>query len=93
MDIILTLQDEMGVVGEWLRANKLSLNVNKTKFVIIGSPCRTASIPDVKLTVFGSEIESVVEMKYLGVNLDKNLNFNSHIEFLMTKNQVKSWVP
>ena len=47
VDILLTIQDEMKVVGEWLRANKLSLNVAKTKFIIFGSPYRTANLPTI----------------------------------------------
>ncbi len=68
-----------------MRANKLSLNVEKTKFVIFGSQYRTSLISLVKLTLFGEEIERVNDMKYLGVILDQNLTFNSHIEFLGKK--------
>ena len=88
-DVMTTLQREMSIVGEWLRANKLSLNVKKTKFVIFGSLYKTAHLPDVTLTVFGSRIERVHEIKYLGVILDQNLNFNSHIDFIVKKSSQK----
>ena len=39
--------------------------------------------------MFGKEIQRVDEMKYLGVILDKNLNFSSHIEFLIKKSTQK----
>ena len=84
-DIMLTLQDEIGIVGHWLRANRLSLNVKKTKFVIFGTPYRTSRLPNLKLTIFGEEIEQVEVMKYLGVMLDNNLNFSAHIEHLGKK--------
>ena len=67
------MSDEMGKVEEWLRANKLSLNtcISKTKFVVLGSPYRTSNLPALKLSVFGSEIEPVNELKYLGSFLIK----------------------
>ena len=36
IDVMNTLKSEMVLVGEWLRANKLTLNIAKTKFVIFG---------------------------------------------------------
>ena len=84
-DIMLTLQDEMGTVGHWLRANKLSLNVKKTKFVIFGTRFKTSKLPRLSLSIFGEEIEQVTVMKYLGVMLDNNLNFTDHVEYLGKK--------
>ena len=71
LDIILTSQDELGTMCEWLRANRLSLNVGKTKFVLFGSLYRTKYLPNIKLSVFGQEIETITSMKCFGVFLDR----------------------
>ena len=62
-ELILMLQDEIGTVEQWLRANKLSLNVSKTKMVIFGSPYRTRNIPNVNLCIltFNEYIEIFVQ--------------------------------
>ena len=67
--VFLTLQDEMVTVSEWLRANKLSLNISTTKYMIFGSPYKTKNLPSTKLSVFGEEIELVTQFKYLGITL------------------------
>ena len=75
VNIMLTLQDEMGIVGHWLRANRLSLNIKKTKFIILGH----------RIELFGEQIERENELKYLWVILDHHLSFNQHIEYLGEK--------
>ena len=57
----------------WLNVNKLSLNVDKTNFIIIKSPQRfspeTATIKIVNLPV-----KQTCYIKFLGVLLDENLS-------------------
>ena len=45
-DIINT---ELTKVREWLAANKLSLNVNKTKYVVFHTPQRKVTYPEIKI--------------------------------------------
>ena len=37
IDIVLSLRIDLTSVNEWLRANKLTLNVSKTKYMFMGS--------------------------------------------------------
>ena len=84
-NVMNVLSREMMCVGEWLRANKLTLNISKTKFIIFGSPHRLRNLPDIKLQLYGKEIERVDCMKYLGVLLDSSLSFEQHIDYLSDK--------
>ena len=45
----------------------------KTKFVLFRTPFRTVQIPNARLTIFGEEIEQVLEMNYLGIISDRLL--------------------
>ncbi len=58
------------MVSEWLAANKLTLNIAKTKYVIFGKPRQLVNLPDYNLTIDDQHIERVQYMKYLGVTLD-----------------------
>ncbi len=78
-----TLTVEMNHVGEWLRANRSTLNISKTKLVIFGSPAKLRNLPALNLSLYGNEIENC--MKYLGVLLDCSLSFEQHIEYLTDK--------
>ncbi len=89
IEIKLTFQIELTVVCEWLRANKLTLNANKMKYVIFGTEQKLTIKPDLNLTVGSSKIERVPSMKYLGVILDEHLTFDEHITYILTKSSKK----
>ena len=82
---MITLQNEMCIDREQLRDCKLTLNVAKTKFVIFGFQYEIRNLPDVKLSIFGQNIEQVNGMKCLGVLLDQNAFLDPHIEFVQNK--------
>ncbi len=78
VDLMLTLRLELSIINEWLAANKLTLNVGKTKYVIFGKKGQTNTI-DYNLTINNQKIAKVDCMKYLGVHLDQHLTFDTHI--------------
>jgi len=73
---------ELLSVDEWLRSNRLSLNTQKSKAMIM-----TKRVFDVVpvIKIGDSELEMANEMKFLGVIIDKNLSFASHCTNVMSK--------
>ena len=69
---------ELGNIGNWLTANKLSLNVNKSKYMIYSKSNKLNSHP--KLKIEDSIIQQVHEFNFLGVTFDDHLNWKLHIE-------------
>ena len=59
---------ELGNIGNWLTANKLSLNVNKSKYMIYSKSNKLNSHP--KLKIEDSIIQQVHEFNFLGVTFD-----------------------
>ena len=43
------------------------------------------SIPNLMLTISGSIIERVTQLKFLGLNIDSNLNCKAHLSAVSTK--------
>ena len=77
-----SLEDDMTRLVDWFKANKLSMNVGKTVCVLFHKD----SIPiTTSIKVDSTEIRSVREVKFLGVWLDSQLNWSSHIEKLIIK--------
>ena len=76
---------ELQLVCEWLEINKLSLNIQKTKFMIFHRPQRNISvfIPDIK--ILHQQIERVKEFDFLGLVIDENMNWNAHIQKVSNK--------
>lgn len=84
-EIEFKLQSVFIAVQEWLRVNKLIMNVEKTKFMILHSG-RNIEERETKLfTTDLKEIQRVYKMKYLGVIIDSKLNFKDYIEYIVKK--------
>ena len=74
-EISCVMNNELKLLTDWFRANKLSLNESKTK-VLIFRPHRKLNItvPNVKLNNFILNPEKTVT--YLGIEIDENLSWN-----------------
>ena len=72
---------DMGNVQKWLRANKLSLNIGKTECVLIGSKTKHAD-SQLQLESDNEIVKKVKNTKVLGVQLDENLNWEKHIDYI-----------
>ena len=68
----------MKKLSDWFQANKLSLNVKKSKFMVFKPRQKKYSL-DIQLLLNNEIIEQVKETVFLGVILDENLNWKSHI--------------
>ena len=72
----------MAKINNWLLENKLILNAEKTKVMLLGLHQRIRSLADpiLRVSVAGQPLECVQLFKYLGVTLDRHLIFKKHIE-------------
>ena len=82
-----TVNQELIHIHEWLKANKLSLNVSKTKYTLF---CKNSKTDDVplrlpELKINNSNIKRENTMKFLGVMLDESLTWTNHIQILENK--------
>ena len=64
---------DMEQLNNWLSANKISLNVEKTGLVIFESP-RKALSDEIKIKLTGKRLYPSNSVKYLGVRIDKFLH-------------------
>jgi hypothetical protein len=69
---------EIDRLYQWFNAKKLSLNTDKTKYIIFRPP-HTPLPAIVKLTIDGNIIERVNSIKFLGVHIDEFLKWEIHI--------------
>ena len=77
------INGELVKVLKWLSANRLSLNVNKTKVMFFHSVRKTVAYP--KLYIDNKEIERVDSFLFLGLQINHNLNWNNHIRSISFK--------
>ena len=80
------LNKDLKSINTWLSANKLTLNLTKTEFLVITSRQRRVySSDNPSLTIHNFPIEQVSSTKSLGVHIDENLSWNTHIEGVCKK--------
>ena len=76
------LNTELSKVSDWLAANKLSLNVGKSNFLHFHHG-NTKHLINIKID--DTSVEEKESTKYLGVILDNQLSWKSHIQIIKTK--------
>jgi hypothetical protein len=90
-NLILNTERDLQLVLTWCHNNDLSLNIEKTKFILSGTK---TSIDSIKLhevncsRVGNCECDSILytkNYKYLGIYIDQNLTFADHIGYLKCK--------
>ena len=80
-NIQLHLNQDLENVHNWLRANKLTLNMTKTEFMLIGSRQRLSTLTESPAFAINDfEVSQVTTAKSLGVTIDDRLDWNGHIE-------------
>ena len=78
------INDELKLIFDWLCANRLSLNVAKTEFIIFRPP-RKKLEQRVYLKLNGVKIYESTKIKYLGIILDNRLTWKHHVHELSKK--------
>ncbi|XP_022777752.1 uncharacterized protein LOC111319200 [Stylophora pistillata] len=80
------LNHDLSNVYEWLSANKLTLNMTKTEFMLIASNQKLSQFTESpSLFINENAIEQVTSAKSLGVYVDQNINWKCHIENISKK--------
>lgn len=74
---------ELSHIYDWLRINKLQLNISKTKFMLFHSKKKV--VPSLKLQFGESDIVQVHTHIFLGLVLDSNLCWKPHINMISNK--------
>ncbi|XP_075167721.1 uncharacterized protein LOC142239849 [Haematobia irritans] len=75
------IQDDLGSFGDWCRVNLMDMNLKKCKFMGF---FRSRSI-DVRYSIQGTLLEEVYSFVDRGTVMDRRLNFNDHINSLVSK--------
>ena len=77
---------DMKLIQSWLSANKLTLNVKNTKYILIGSKFKLSQInSDFTVKVNNKPLERVIKHKSFGVQIDESLNWRPHLNSISKK--------
>ena len=88
-ELIDIMNEEMVKIVDWLKLNRLSLNLKKTHFILFRKKRSIVNISK-DLIVDNVKIDMVENTKFLGVIVDQYLSFQCHINY--TKGKVAQGV-
>ena len=84
-NIISCLNNELKNISTWLKANKLSLNVKKTHYIIFHRARIKVPQNHLSLHMDNSTLSKTQNLKYLGVILDHKVSWIQHISYVKNK--------
>ena len=78
-----TLNVDLKVIHNWLKVNKVTLNVNKTKYIILSNRYRLNNLShEFELKVEHQILEQEQCYRYLGLNIDETLSWGTQVEYI-----------
>jgi len=76
------VNSELISINSWLKANKICLNVDKTKYILFTYRKDVVLSP---ILIDNSRIGETEHIKFLGILLDKSLSFKNHVNYISSK--------
>ena len=64
---------------DWFNVNKLSINLTKTQYIVFSKSTNNILNQNFKIALNNNELQKVTNVKFLGVHLQSNLQWNIHI--------------
>ena len=71
------INEHLNKVGAWMKSNKLVLNSGKTKYMLFHKHNKV--VPNLDLNINGSTIDQVSTFKFLGLHINSQLTWQTHI--------------
>lgn len=82
--LILTLNLELDKISTWMKANKLSVNLKKTNYILF-RPSQKKIPASIPLLVDNQIIQLKHSTKFLGTYIDENLTWKTHVHYVCSK--------
>ncbi len=88
-----SLNNEICRLKKYFDVNRLSNNVAKCVFMLIGTHQALPKMLDIRVHVDNEPFKRVLSVaKYIGMYIDENLKWNVHINNIVPKISAKIWV-
>ncbi len=79
-DLKIKCQHTINIISDWMLANRLTINCDKTNYMIFSPSKAAVESSDISLYINASQIKKVTVTKYLGIHIDENLDWKIHIQ-------------
>ena len=79
------INSELINVHTWLSANKLSLNIEKSNFIIFHPPQKILQDFSFNVSLKNKQLKREYCIKYLGILIDSHLSWKPQVDFVVKK--------
>ena len=76
---------ELRIIDKSMKCNRLSLNYAKTSYIVYTPKCNSIISENFCIKLGHHDIPFVDALKYLGVVIDKQMNWKAHIDYTVKK--------
>lgn len=80
-----SINNELSNVHTWLCANRLSLNIDKSNYVLFHPPQKNIQRLSLNLKINDKHLKREFCIKYLGVMIDSTLSWKKHVDCVAKK--------
>ena len=78
------VQDDINSLSQWCMSNGIMAHTDTTKVRVFGNADSLKKLPELDVRIDDSPLTKVSSYKYLGVTLDEQLNYNMHVNKLIS---------
>ena len=79
------LNRDLLAVAKWLNDHKLTLNLEKTKCMLVGSNTKLESKMTLTVSIFDHNVNNINSFKYLGIFISSDFTWTNHVEYIAGK--------
>lgn len=81
------MQRDLNTICNWLNNNLLSINVEKTNYIIfeMKNQFNNIDLNNLNIVINNTQLNRVKNITYLGLEIDNKLNWNQHINHVKSK--------
>src|SRR6218665_2001628 len=85
LELVCIVNQELKLLEDWFRANRLSLNIDKTNYVAFHTPNKNVDYIQNKIHIKNKIITQSTVTKFLGIYMDEGLTWSQHINSTANK--------
>ena len=84
-EMVTLINLELIKLMDWIHANKLSLNISKTQYMIFKNKGKADKTDSINVYIDQVKLKNVESTKFLGVIIDNRLSWSQHINYIKNK--------
>ncbi|KAG5286062.1 hypothetical protein AALO_G00010540 [Alosa alosa] len=85
--------DQVDGVAQWCQSNSLTLNITKTKEMVVDYRRQQQNYSYTPLMISGQPVERVTSFKYLGVHITEDLTWTVNTQYVLKKSRQSTLLP